>query len=82
MRATATNGSDHQMRRSVGTLWAMRQLSANDGASSSVSTTSACAPVALRSHFPRTGSCRRRANTAMTIVGITNTRNGTRHPKA
>ena len=58
----------------------MRQLSANDGASSSVSTTSALAPVALRSHFPRIGSRRRRANPAMTTVGMTNTRNGTRHP--
>ena len=37
MSDTARNGSDHQIRRSVGTLWAMRQLSANDGAISSVS---------------------------------------------
>ena len=77
----ARNGSAHQMRWSDRTLWAVRQLSANDGDSSSVSMISCDAPVAWRSQRPRIGSFIRRASTAKITVGITNTRNGTRQSK-
>ena len=80
MSDTATNGSEYQSRRSVGTLWTMRQLSANEGGSSAVSATSSLAPAARRSHEPRTGSCSRRARTAKITVGTTKTRNGSRQP--
>ena len=80
MLDTATNGSAYQSRRSVGTLWTMRQLSANEGGNSAVLATSSLAPAARRSHEPRTGSCSRRARTAKITVGITKTRNGVRQP--
>ncbi|CAB4590062.1 unannotated protein [freshwater metagenome] len=60
----------------------MRQLSANDGASSSVSATSADTFIARRSQSPRIGSRRRIARTAKIMVGIMKMMNGARHPKA
>lgn len=60
----------------------MRQLSANDGTVSSVLATSSLAPIAARSHLPRTGSRSRSARKAKMSVGTTNTRNGTRQPNA
>jgi hypothetical protein len=44
------------MRRSVCTWLQMRQLSANEGGTSSVSATSSVAPIDSRSKRPRTGS--------------------------
>ena len=49
------NGKLHQIRWSERTLCTVRQLSENDGASSSVLTISSEAPVACRSHRPRIG---------------------------
>ena len=49
-KPTSDDGEErqvHQIRRSVGTFWTIRQLSANDGAGSSVSTTSSLAPGRL-----------------------------------
>ena len=54
--AVARNGRLHHSRFSVSIFCTVRQLSANDGAISSVSTTSSLAPVAWRSHRPRIGS--------------------------
>ncbi len=76
INAVARNGRLHQMRRRLSIFCTVRQLSAYDGTVSSVAITSSLAPIACRSHRPRTGSVRRRASTAKIIVGITKTRNG------
>ena len=78
----ARNGSENQMRRSVRTCQRMRTDSAHDGGTSSVSMTSALAPAASRSKCPRPGSFSRSPRTTNTTVGMTNTKNGTRQPKA
>ncbi len=82
MRAVARNGRLHQIRLRLSIFCTVRQLSAYDGTVSSVAITSSLAPIASRSHRPRTGSRSRSAMTAKTIVGITKTRNGARQPKA
>ena len=51
-----TAGSTRSARR-VSIFCTVRQLSANDGAVSSVAITSSLAPMACRSQRPRTGSC-------------------------
>ena len=72
------NGSDHQNRRSVRTLFAMRQDSVHDGGASPVSAAASDSPSALRSCSPRTGSRSRSAiTTASAIAGIAITMNGT-----
>ena len=78
MSDVARNGRLHHSRRRLSTLCTVRQLSANDGAVSSVLITSSVAPIAWRSQRPRTGSRNRIASTAKITVGTTNTRNGTR----
>src|SRR3954451_14297105 len=82
MSAVARNGRLHQIRLRLSIFWTVRQLSAYEGTVSSVAITSWLAPVACRSQRPRTGSRSRNATTAKTMVGITKTRNGTRHPNA
>ncbi len=80
--ATATNGSATYRRRRLRTCQTMRHDSAQDGGCSSVFATSALAPIALRSWWPRIGSCRRNVSTTNTPVITANTRNGARHPIA
>ena len=52
----ARNGRLHHSRFRLSTFCTMRQLSAYDGAVSSVAMTASLAPIACRSHPPRTGS--------------------------
>ena len=78
----ARNGSENQIRRNVRICQRMRTDSAHDGGSSSVAMTASLAPAARRSWWPRPGSRSRMPSTTNTIEGITNTKNGTRHPKA
>ena len=77
----ARNGSEYQMRRRVWTCHRMRTDSANDGGISSVPITSAAAPAAARSKWPRPGSMTRRPRYANTRVTGTNTKKGARQPK-
>ncbi len=71
----------YQMRRRLSIFDTMRQPSANDGGSSSVSTASSATPIARRSWAPRTGSRRRKARITRMAVGMAKTMNGVRHPK-
>ena len=81
MKPVAKNGKLYQMRLSDCTFCTVRQLSENDGASSSVFAISSDTPMALRSHIPRIGSRNFTANTAKITVGIMKTKNGVRQPK-
>ncbi len=58
----------------------MRHASAKDGGGSSVSRAVPVTPIALRSKWPRWGSCSRQASTTNTRVGKAKTMNGTRQP--
>src|SRR3954452_7943107 len=80
--AVARNGRLHQIRFRLSIFCTVLQLSAYDGTVSSVPITSSLAPVACRSHRPRTGSRSLSAIRAKTMVGMTNTRNGVRQPNA
>ncbi len=80
MKAVARNGSEYQIRRSVPIAQRMRTDSAKLGGTSSVATVSSDAPIAMRSHRPRCGSCMRVPRITNTIVGITKMRNGAFQP--
>src|SRR3954447_8158794 len=80
--AVARNGRLHPIRFRLSIFCTVLQLSAYDGTVSSVPITSSLAPVACRSHRPRTGSRSLSAIRAKTMVGMTNTRNGVRQPNA
>ncbi len=83
MREAARNGRLYQMRRRVSIFQTIRQPSAKDGATSSVSMTASLAPMARRSWPPR-GSAREmnRARITNTRVGMVKTKKGIRQPKA
>ena len=78
MSDAARNGRAYQMRRRPVIFQQVRQASAKEAGSSSVSTVSAEAPMASRSQRPRIGSRIFRPRITRMIEGTAKTRNGTR----